>query len=236
MSKAYIKTIVEGNDTLGGVVFNWCSQAVILISLIAISIETLPNNSSELNSILSIIETITILLFTIEYILRIFVADKPIRFILSFYGIVDFLAVLPFYVNTGIDLRSIRIFRFFRLFQLLKLIRYNNAIQRFINAFTLIKSELTLFVFASLMLLFLSSLGIFYFENSVQPEIFKSVFHSLWWSIITLTTVGYGDMYPITTGGKIFTSVISLIGIGVVAVPTGLFASALSETVKQNET
>jgi voltage-gated potassium channel len=77
--------------------------------------------------------------------------------------------------------------------------------------------------------------GIYYFENAAQPEAFKSIFHSFWWAIVTLTTVGYGDVYPITLGGKIFTSIIVLIGLGIVAVPTGLIASALTRTIKDNE-
>lgn len=84
-------------------------------------------------------------------------------------------------------------------------------------------------------MLYISAVGIYYFENSAQPEQFKSVFHSLWWAVITLTTVGYGDVYPITVGGKIFTFVILTIGLGVIAVPTGLIASALTKTLKSDD-
>lgn len=106
------------------------------------------------------------------------------------------------------------------------------AIKRFKKAIILIKEELILFLFVTILLLYLSSVGIYYFENSVQPESFKSFFHCLWWSVITLTTVGYGDVIPITVGGKIFTSIIVLIGLGVVAVPTGLIASALTRIIR----
>ena len=93
----------------------------------------------------------------------------------------------------------------------------------------IIKEELFLFLILSSFLLFLSAVGIFYFENPAQPEVFASVFHSLWWAVATLTTVGYGDIYPITVGGKIFTSIMLFIGLGIVAVPTGLIASALTK-------
>jgi voltage-gated potassium channel len=110
------------------------------------------------------------------------------------------------------------------------MLRFNQAILHFSKAMKSIKEELILFFMISTFLLFLSSVGIYYFENPAQPEVFKSVFHSLWWAIATLTTVGYGDIYPITAGGKIFTSIMLLIGLGIVAVPTGLIASALTKT------
>lgn len=146
---------------------------------------------------------------------------------------IDLLAILPFYISSGIDLRSIRIFRLFRLFRIFKILKYSKAIKRLKTTFLSIKEELVLFVIATSFLLYISSVGIYYFENEAQTEQFKSVFHCLWWSIITLTTVGYGDSYPITVGGKIFTSIIALIGIGVVAVPTGLVASALTKAIEE---
>tara|TARA_B100000795_G_C22601027_1_gene361270 strand:- start:200 stop:664 length:465 start_codon:yes stop_codon:yes gene_type:complete len=150
----------------------------------------------------------------------------------SFFGIIDFLAILPFYLSTGIDLRSIRIFRLFRLFRIFKLFKYNKALDRINSAFNEIKNELVIFLVATTFLIYFASIGIYYFENPVQPELFKSVFHSMWWAVTTLTTVSYGDMYPITTGGKIFTTLIIFIGIGMISIPTGLLASAFSKTIK----
>jgi voltage-gated potassium channel len=111
----------------------------------------------------------------------------------------------------------------------LKLIRYNNALNRFNIAAGIVKEETVLFLIMTLIFIFLSSVGIYYFENGAQPEVFSSVIHSGWWAIITLTTVGYGDIYPITIGGKIFTFFILLIGVGIVTIPAGLVASALSK-------
>ena len=130
------------------------------------------------------------------------------------------------------DRTLIRIFRLFRLFRAFKLFRYSNAINRFRKAFKQIKEELTLFLFATCFLLYISAVGIYYFENQAQPEQFQSVFHCLWWAVGTLTTVGYGDLYPITIGGKIFTFFILMIGLGIIAVPTGLIASALTKENK----
>ena len=145
-----------------------------------------------------------------------------------FFGLVDLVAILPFYIGTGVDLRSIRAFRLLRLFRLLKLARYSRAMQRYHRAFIIAKEELVLFSVTALILFYLASVGIYHFEHVAQPEAFKSVFHSFWWAVTTLTTVGYGDAYPITLGGKIFTFFVLMIGLGFVAVPTGLFASALS--------
>ncbi len=231
--KAKIKEVIESTETGQGKIFAYAVQFLIVVSLITFSISTLPNLSEPAIRILLIIEIITVVLFTLEYIARIAVADNKTGFIFSFYGVIDLIAILPFYLSLGIDLRAIRIFRLLRLFRILKLFRYSKAINRFYRAFIIAKEELVLFTFVSLILLYLSAVGIYYFENSAQPEQFKSVFHSLWWSVATLTTVGYGDIYPITAGGRIFTFCVLMIGLGVVAVPAGLVASALSQARKE---
>jgi voltage-gated potassium channel len=102
-------------------------------------------------------------------------------------------------------------------------------------AFKLIKEELVLFFVVTVMTLYVSGMGIFYFEKPAQPEVFESMFDGLWWAVVTLTTVGYGDSYPVTVGGKIFTFVILFIGLAIVAVPTGLFATALSKARELSE-
>ena len=112
--------------------------------------------------------------------------------------------------------------------------RYNKALNRFRLGFLIVKEEIILFFLVTLVLIFITSAGIYFFENEAQPEVFKSVFHSDWWAIVTLTTVGYGDVYPITLGGKIFTFFVLMIGVGLVTVPAGLVATALSKA-RENE-
>ena len=119
--------------------------------------------------------------------------------------------------------------------KIFKLLKYNSAIDRLLFAFREIKKELFIFLIATIFLLYVSSVGIYYFENEAQPDQFKSVFHSMWWAVATLTTVGYGDVYPITLGGKLFTTFIVFIGMGLVAVPTGLLASALAKTIGEDK-
>ena len=223
------KKIIEQNDTKEGRIFDLTIQSIIFVSLVSFSIETLPNLSKKARDTLNFIEIITVAIFTIEYLLRIIVADRKLRFIFSFYGIIDLLAILPFYVASGIDLRAIRVIRLMRLLRAFKLVRYSKAIRRFHRAFIIAKEEMLLFIFITCILLFFSATGIYYFENEAQPENFKSIFHCLWWALATLTTVGYGDVYPITIGGRIFTFFILMIGLGVVAVPPGLIATALSK-------
>ncbi len=224
-----LKHIIENNDTRWGRVFDLSIQFLIVVSLVTFSIETLPNLSEPERRLLRSIEIFTVLVFTLEYLLRLYVADRKRSFIFSFFGLVDLLAILPFYVSTGVDLRACRAVRLFRLFRVLKVVRYSRAIRRFHRALLIAKEEIILFGLVAALLLYLSAVGIYYFENEAQPEVFSSVFHSLWWSVCTLTTVGYGDVYPVTTGGKIFTFFVLATGLGIVSIPAGLVASALSK-------
>ncbi|MDP1558211.1 MAG: ion transporter [Nitrosomonas sp.] len=230
-----LKTIIEGNDTAAGRGFDLAIQLLIVISIITFSIETLPNLSSETIGLLSNIETVIVSIFTLEYLARVYVADRKRDYVFSFYGIVDLIAIVPFYLSVGLDLRSLRILRMLRLFRLFKLVRYNTAMRRLSRAFYIAKEEVVLFGVVTIMLLYLSAVGIYYFENEAQPEQFKSIFHSFWWAVATLTTVGYGDVYPITVGGRIFTFLMLMIGLGIVAVPAGLLASALSKARSEEQ-
>ena len=224
-----LRLIIEDNTTQLGRIFDYFIQVLILISLIAFSFETLPNNSPETKKLLSSIEITCVVIFSIEYLLRIFVAKQPLKYIFSFYGIIDLLAILPFYLRTAIDLRALRAFRIFRIFRALKLIRYNRALRRFHIAARIVKEEVVLFFIVTGILIFLTAAGIYFFENEAQPDVFSSIFDSFWWTIVTLTTVGYGDVVPITIGGKIFTFFVLIIGIGIVTVPAGLVATALTK-------
>jgi len=227
--KKQLWLILEDTTTKRGRYFDYFIQILILLSLVSFSLDTLPNLSYNTRVFLDYFEVISIMIFTIEFLLRIYVSKKPLSYIFSFYGIIDILAILPFYLNRVLDLRFLRAFRIFRIFRALKLLRYNKALNRFRVAFKIVKEEVTLFFIVTLVLIFITSAGIYFFENEAQPEVFKSVFHSAWWSIVTLTTVGYGDVYPITLGGKIFTFFVLMIGVGLVTVPAGLVATALSK-------
>ncbi|WP_390896911.1 ion transporter [Rubinisphaera margarita] len=227
--------MINEKDSRSSRIFSLCIQILIVLSLITFSIETLPNLSPSVQRVLFFIEIVIVSIFTAEYLLRVAFAENRLGFIFSFFGLVDLISILPFYIGLGIDLRSVRAFRLMRLFRVLKLARYSTAICRFHKALLLSKDELTVFGLLAGILIYLSAVGIYFFEHQEQPDRFGSVFHSLWWSIATLTTVGYGDIYPITLGGRIFTFFVLLVGLGIVAVPTGLISSALIEARRLEE-
>lgn len=224
-----LKTIVEQPETKWGRAFALSIQFLIVLSLITFSLETLPDLSPKVRLLLRTVEVVTVVIFTVEYLLRLWVADHRLRFATSFFGIIDLLAIAPFYLSLGVDLRTVRAFRLLRLFRIFKLARYSRAARRFHRALVIAREELILFGFVALIVVYLAAVGIYYFERDAQPDKFASVIHSLWRAMVTLTTVGYGDVYPITAGGRFFTFIVLIAGLGIVSVPAGLLASALSK-------
>ena len=231
-----LKRLVQDTDTKAGRWFDRAVMALIVLSLVTFSVETLPNLPPDVAEILWWTEAVIVILFTIEYGLRLVVAEHRWRFARSFFGVVDLAAILPFYLSFGVvDLRAVRAFRLLRLLRILKLARYGRVMHRLRRALVIMREELILFISVAIVLIFLSAVGVYYFERESQPESFASVFHSLWWAFVTLTTVGYGDMYPITVGGRIFTVLILLVGLGLVAAPAGIFASALAQARREED-
>jgi voltage-gated potassium channel len=231
-----LRRIVEESDTRLGLAFDISIQVLILASIIIFSIETLPSNDSSTIEILGFLELFCIVIFSLEYLLRITVAKEKANFIFSFWGMIDLLAILPFYLVTfgfTFDLIMLRSFRLLRLVKILKFGRYNQSLLRISLALKIGKEDLLLALAATFIMLLVASFGIYQFENPAQPEQFGSVFESLWWALSTLTTVGYGDVFPITAGGKVFTGIILMIGLGIVALPAGIIASSLSEARDQ---
>ena len=228
--------VLEDSTTKIGRRFEIFIQTLILLSIVSFSLDTIPNISEELSQILQGFEIFSISIFSIEYLLRIYVSKKPLQYIFSFYGFIDLVAILPFYLNGVLDLRFLRAFRILRIFRVVRLIKYNDALNRFKKAFAVVKEEIILFFLITIVLIFITSAGIYYFEHEAQPEVFKSIFHSPWWSIVTLTTVGYGDVYPITLGGKIFTFFVLMIRVGIVTIPAGLVANALLKAIDNEKT
>lgn len=188
-----------------------------------------------------IFEIFSIIIFTLEYLGRLYTANlngRPrSKFVFSFYGMVDLLAILPFFLPfiVKLDLRVLRILRLFRIIRIFKLGRFNNSFKTIKEVLQATKNELLMTVFIAFILLLISSTLMYYVESDVQPEKFKSIPHAFWWAIATLTTVGYGDVYPITGVGKLISSVIAIIGIGFVALPTGILSSAYMEKIKKKE-
>ena len=203
-------------------------ELLVVANLIALAFETLPNLSPFWHQVLWGLEVFCAAVYTVEYGVRLYLARPRWKYVTSFYGLIDLLAILPFYLMVAFNLQAVRAFRLLRLLRLFKLVRYTNAVQRFRRAFAIARDDLVLFGVSALIVLYLAAIGVYHFEHEAQPERFTSVFDSLWWAVATLTTVGYGDIYPITPGGRLFTFFVLVLGLGFVAVPSGLLAAALS--------
>ena len=201
--------------------------SIIFLTVIDHGLQTMPS-MAKYHDILERWEIVPIVVFSLEYFLRVYSSPKRLGFIFSFWGLVDLLAIIPYYLGLPADLREIRVLRF------LSLLKYEPAALNISKAFNRIKKELIIFSLLAIFMLYVSAVGIYHFENPVQPENFTDIFHSMWWAVATLTTVGYGDIYPVTDGGKIFSSLVVFIGLGVVAVPAGLVASAFTEGFKKD--
>lgn len=230
-----LRHVVEDTETYAGRLFDIAIQALILASMVALAIGTLPDFSPRWADALHTFERLTLAAFVAEYALRLGVAHKPLRYATSFFGVVDLLAIAPAIFGATLDARALRSLRLLRLLRLLKLARYNRAVRRLHVAIKLAWEELMLFLAVAAILLFIAAAGVYEFENEAQPEAFASIFHALWWAVATLTTVGYGDVYPVTAGGRLFTFAVLLVGLGVVAAPTAMVASALTQARRLEE-
>ena len=231
-----LRDMVQRPDTVSGRWFDQSVLVLIVASVVLMSLSTVSGLSPASRAALAALEFVIIVLFTIEYALRIMTADSRWAYVRSFYGIIDLMALLTFYVTLVwvgmIDLRAVRALRLLRVFRAFEFARYTAAAARIGRAMKYARDEAMVFLFATLVLLYIAAMGIHHFESEAQPEHFDSVFHSLWWAVVTLTTVGYGDTYPITVGGRMWTFAVLLLGMGIVAVPAGLIASGLARAIE----
>jgi voltage-gated potassium channel len=152
-------------------------------------------------------------------------------------ALVDLLSVLPFYLPfVGVDLRSLRAVRLFRVFRIVKLGRYSKALNLLGRVLVSRKAELVMTIFALLVLMVLASSLMYFAEHDAQPESFSSIPAAMWWAVATLSTVGYGDIYPVTFAGKLLAAVVAVLGIGMFALPAGLLGSAFVEEIQRTPT
>jgi len=218
---------------------------LILTNIIAIILESVPELSIY-KKFFNLFEVFSIIIFTIEYLLRFYSCSTirkykgikgRVKYIFSFMAIIDLFAILPFYLPMffSVDLRILRIFRTFRIFRLFKLGRYSKAINAFLTVFKTKKQDLAISLIISLFLLLIASTLMYSIENKVQPDSFKSIPHTMWWGVATLTTVGYGDIYPITPAGKLLASIMAILGIGLFALPAGIVASGYQEVHEKEQ-
>jgi len=211
--------------------------SLIILNVLSIILASYEEVRLHYGIILEAFEMFSVVIFTIEYILRIWSVDiysGKKRYIFSKYGLIDLAAILPFYLPFifPFDLRVIRILRLLRIF---KLGRLSGSLKTITEVLKETKAELFVTIFIAFILLILSSSLMYFIEYEVQPEKFENIGQSLWWSVATLTTVGYGDVYPITGMGKFLSAIIALIGIGFVALPTGIISSAFIKRIQEEK-
>lgn len=223
-------------------IFDIFMMAIILLNVAAVMLETVQYFEANYFIYLHIFDVISVGIFTVEYGLRAWVATENERYQRSILGrlrhalapmsIVDLLAILPFYIPfvfVGLDLRFIRILRLFRITRILKLGHYSDSLKTFERVFRNKWHELSMSFFVIFVALVLFSSVMYYAEHFAQPDKFPNIPEAMWWGIITLATIGYGDVYPITPLGKVVGGIIALLGIAIYALPTGIVAAGFVE-------
>lgn len=236
----------SGTPSFASKIFDVSIITLIILNVVTIIIDTF-DIPEWLNTVMTWIEIVSVIIFTIEYFLRIWVADmvypkmSPLRarlkYIFSFMAIIDLLAILPFYVPflIPIDLRVLRMLRIIRLLRIFKINRYTTALSTIANVFKRKQHQLLSSMAVVIILMIIAAVLMYNIENEAQPDAFDNAMSALWWAVATLTTVGYGDVYPVTILGKILSAVIAILGIGLVAVPTGILSSGFVESMEEEK-
>lgn len=238
------------SDDRASRVVDWVILTVIVINAVLVVLETVPRLVAVYAYWFYLAEVVSVIIFTVEYVARVWsaVADPRFRravvgrlmFMRTPLAVIDLLAVLPFYLPLiGVDLRILRLLRLGRLFRLAKLFRYVAALSLFHRVLRRKKEQLLVTAGMVGGLILIGSVLMYYAERAVQPDAFESIPASMWWSVVTLTTVGYGDVYPLTTAGRMLAGLLALFGVAMVALPAAIFTSGLvaelEERTRQRE-
>lgn len=221
-------------------------MSMIVLNVIAVVLETVSWIYARYAAIFHAFDLFSVAVFSVEYVLRLWTCTMdprfrdPIRgrlhYAITPMAIVDLMAVLHFYLSFMLpEMRFLRALRLFRLFRILKLARYSESLQTFVDVLKLEKEQLVVMLFSILVLLIVSSSLMYEAEHEAQPDAFSSIPAAMWWGIVTLATVGYGDVYPITPIGKLIGSLVVLLGIGLFALPTGVLATGFAEVLRRRK-
>jgi voltage-gated potassium channel len=220
--------------------------SLIFLNVIAVIIGSVQSVQERWGTALNLFEALSVIVFTVEYLARLWSCTSDPQFRGRFRGrvrlaframsIIDLFAILPFYLPfLGIDLRFLRVLRLLRIIRVAKVGRYYSSLNLIKHVLQSKKEELLLTSALMGLLLVVSSSLLYYCENAAQPDIFSSIPATMWWSVATLTTVGYEDMYPITLMGKFFASIIAILGIGMFALPTGIIGAGFVEAIQKKK-
>lgn len=221
-----------------GQVVDLSIMILIMLSVISIILETVDPIQQQYGNLFYRFELVSVTIFTIEYLLRLWSITSHegysairgrLRYARNHYMVIDFLAIVPFFLGGIVDLRFLRVIRLFRVFRVFKLARYSTSIQTMGYVLRKKKPDLVISVVVTAILLILASSGIYYVEHEAQPEAFSSIPAAFWWGVVTMTTVGYGDVTPVTQLGQVLGSVVAFLGIGLFALPASILASGFIE-------
>lgn len=240
--KFKLHEIIYGTHTPAGKLFDIVLLVVILYSVIIVMLESVPRFDERYHSFLDISEWVVTLLFTVEYILRIICIRRPSKYIFSFFGIIDLLSTIPKYLSYLVVgsqyFAALRALRLLRVFRILKLVRFVGESNNLLRALRASRTKIFIFVFFVLIVSIL--LGTIMYLVEGPENGFNSIPHSVYWTIVTLTTVGYGDISPQTGLGQFIATLIMIIGYGIIAVPTGIvtveFSKQKSKEAKEKGT
>lgn len=234
--KEKLYEVIFEADTLSGKVFDICLLIIILLSTVVVMLESIPTKSAEMATLLTTFEWIFTILFTIEYTLRLTVVKNKVRYATSFLGLVDLLSILPTYLAPFISgtqvlvvIRIIRLFRIFRIFKLSQFIGAGNTLR---TALLASRHKIGVFLLTVSMSVIIAGTIMYLVEG--EENGFSSIPVSIYWAIVTMTTVGYGDIAPQTPLGQTIASLIMILGYGIIAVPTGI-VSAEMYSIKSKE-
>ena len=242
--KIYEFVEVVSDDDQVGKSFDIFIIVLIILNIIAVILETVESLSLRYHDLFWNFEIFSVLVFSIEYLLRIWSCTSDEHYTHPVWGrikyffkpliLVDLIAILPFYLPLllFVDLRTLRAIRLFRIFRFFKIGRYSRSSRLIGAVLRKKKEELLISVFSVFILLILSSSIMYYVEREAQPNEFSSIPAAMWWGIATLTTIGYGDIYPITILGKLIGSIIAILGIGLFALPAGILASGFASEMQ----
>ena len=227
-------------------IFDCFIMFLILVSVISVFVVTF-DPPERVYAVLRQCERLSLIIFTAEYLLRIWTSDllfpnekrlqALFKYMFSWMAIIDLVVILPFYLHFFLPslLVGLRAFRLVRILRIFKLNRYSESLNSIGDVFKRKAKDIVSSFFVVLILLVIASLLIYYAEHDAQPDKFKNAFSGLWWAVATLTTVGYGDIYPITVLGRIFGALIAILGIGMVAIPTGIISSGFMEHMQNKK-
>lgn len=236
--RSKVKIIIYGTNTVLGRLFDLVLLGLILLSVLLVMMETVQGVNQKYHSELLICEWVITAFFTLEYILRIISIQKPVKYIFSFYGIIDLLAVLPMYLSLffpGASILSvIRALRFFRLFKILHIPQISHQSIQLREALEASKEKILVFIYFVLIATVIIGSVMYVIEGKETG--FTSIPASIYWTIVTLTTVGYGDISPGTPLGQFVASLVMILGYGIIAVPTGIVTAEFAKKNLQNNT